>query len=215
MPHGLPHVVHADMKFVTPWNDTGFVTNGAHGVEAQTAAIRVALSFCKLHRTAVDVGAHIGIWTNELANRFDTVWAFEPNAENFECLRQNIGTRAHLQNLALGEGFDTGGVTLPPGGNSGMWHIDPAGDGVTVRRLDDYMLECVDFIKIDTEGYEGKVVQGARRTLNACRPVVFFEDNGLGTKYYGNDWVDPKPVLVSLGYSRVARIRKDEIWMPV
>lgn len=203
------------MKFVTPWNDPGFVTHGAHGVEAQLPTIRAALSFCKLHRTAVDVGAHIGIWTNELAKRFDTVWAFEPNSENFECLEQNIGSRARLQNIALGEGFDTGGMCLLPGGNSGMWHIAPAGYGVTVRRLDDYFLECVDFIKIDTEGFEGKVLQGARRTLNTCRPVVFFEDNGLGPKYYGSEWVDPKPILASLGYARAARIRKDELWTPV
>ena len=202
------------MNFVTPWNDPGFATHGAHGVEAQLPAIRVALSFCKLHRLAVDVGAHIGIWTNELAKRFDTVWAFEPNPENFHCLGQNVGNRALLQNVALGN--ETRGCTtvMPPGGNSGMWRIDTSKCDVMLRPLDSYDLSVVDFLKIDAEGYEGAVVQGAWRTLNTCRPVVFFEDNGLGPKYFGLEWVDPKPVLASLGYSRAARIRKDEIWTP-
>lgn len=201
------------MKFVTPLADPGFPTHGAHGVEAQLPTIRAALSFCKLHRTAVDVGAHIGIWTNELAKRFDTVWAFEPTDENFECLVHNIGERATLQKVALGAGAAECNVALPKGGNSGMWHI-AAGAGTPMRPLDSYNLSVVDFIKIDTEGYEGNVIAGAWRTLNTCRPVVFFEDNGLGPKYFGDNWTDPKPLLASLGYVRAVRIRKDEIWTP-
>lgn len=201
------------MKFLAPETDPGFPTHGAHGVEAQMPTIRTALSFCRLHRTAVDVGAHIGLWTNELANRFDTVLAFEPDLKNFHCLAENIGTRAALFRVALGAVPGVCDVALPPGGNSGMWRI-VYGATTVMHPLDEYNLSEVDFIKIDTEGYEGQVLLGARETLANCRPVVLFEDNGLGPKYFGADWVNPKPILASLGYKCAVRIRKDEIWTP-
>ena len=36
---------------------------------------RVALGLTKQRRVALDVGAHVGIWTRHLAEEFDTVWA--------------------------------------------------------------------------------------------------------------------------------------------
>jgi hypothetical protein len=55
---------------------------------------------------------------------------------------------------------------------------------------------------------------GAVETLRLSRPVVVFEDNGVGTKYFGKAWTDPKLLLASEGYVRAKRVNRDEVWIP-
>lgn len=200
------------MNFVSPARDPGFADNPIHGARAQAEFIRKVVPYCRDFRVACDIGAHIGTCTEALVTKFGRVWAFEPQAENFACLKANIGDRAMLENVALGSAEDSCEMVLAPGANSGMWHAKPGLD-VDVETLDNYMLSDVDLIKIDTEGFEGQVIRGAIETIAASKPVVVFEDNGLGAKYYGVDWIDPKPLLKALGYSQKVRIRKDEVWM--
>lgn len=74
---------------------------------------------------------------------------------------------------------------------------------VQVQRLDDLIDsdERVDFVKIDVEGGELGVLQGARRTLARSRPIVAFE-HGLGAAdYYGSTPADLYRLLGDeLGY---------------
>jgi hypothetical protein len=46
---------------------------------------------------------------------------------------------------------------------------------VETKRLDDYNLENVGFIKIDVEGHELKVINGAMRTIKRCLPNLIVE----------------------------------------
>ena len=39
---------------------------------------------------ALDVGAHVGIWSTRLAERFKKVIAFEPVPKHIECWKQNM-----------------------------------------------------------------------------------------------------------------------------
>ena len=193
----------------TPAGDPGFLDSPQHGLEAQLATLRRVVPYAKQRRTALDIGAHIGTWTNGLLNEFASVLAFEPQDENFRCLAINA-PGAELFKVALSDSY--GGVAMAQhGANSGCWRVAP-GTSVSTYPLDQLGLRDVDFIKLDVEGYEGRVLAGAARTIEASRPVIFFEDNGLGEKIYGADWVDPKHVLTGLGYRRVERIRKDELW---
>ena len=196
-----------------PTRDPGFAESPLHGAKAQAAFLDKVLKHCKNFRLAVDIGAHVGTCTEFLATVFERVWAVEPCAENFSCLVRNVGDRAVLVNAALGSSEGDCTMQLEPGANSGMWHVSD-GFGVEVTTLDRLMLSNVDFIKIDTEGFEGQVLEGARETIAACKPLIVFEDNGLGQKYYGAQWVDPKPILESLGYEQKTRINKDEVWAP-
>ena len=45
--------------------------------------------------------------------------------------------------------------------------------------VDDFQISSVDFIKIDVEGYEYSVLEGAINTLLSFRPIVMFELNQL------------------------------------
>jgi len=199
-----------------PVSDPGFAQHPVHGLHGQTSFFTAVMRHVRHRRTAVDVGAHIGIWTSLLANSFREVYAFEPVLENFECLRANT---KHLSNaacfqVALGAHTDKVDMAIDEGCNSGTWHVRPAGTTplVTLDKFCAKMLSDVDLMKIDVEGFEGFVLSGAMETIKRDKPVIVFEDNGLGQRYYENDWLDPKEVLEKIGYRRLSRIRKDEVW---
>lgn len=42
-------------------------------------------------------------------------------------------------------------------------------------RLDDLEITDVDYIKIDCEGYESEILQGARETIMTSRPIMVVE----------------------------------------
>lgn len=73
-------------------------------------------------------------------------------------------------------------------------------------RLDDFRIpEHIDFIKIDVEGYEQMVLQGAGETLRRNRPVIMIE---IFDENYGrvND------CLCSIGYRCRMKVENDYIY---
>lgn len=133
----------------------------------------LALSFVKNWRTAVDVGAHVGLWTMHLIPRFQIVHAFEPSLRNQDCFRKNVGEKAFMYSCALGD--DVGRIGLKEfEDSSASTHVVREGD-VPLHRLDHFDFPHVDFLKIDCCGWEREVLAGARDTLIRCRPVVSVE----------------------------------------
>lgn len=199
----------------TPTWDSGFARHNVHGLARQRALIELAVADIGKRELAIDVGAHIGLTTIPLAQMFYEVHAFEPVIENFECLEENTKTLTNVKRYhqALTARYgDTFVMQMPPAGNSGCWRLAHNQYApYTTRTLDSYGLIRVSFIKLDVEGCEGFVLQGAIDTLLEDRPLVLFEDNGLGPQYY-DEWVDPKEVLASVGYRREARFGKNELW---
>ena len=95
-----------------------------------------------------------------------------------ESLSKNISAdNLQVKNFALGD-KRTQATMIITEGNTGHTHIDPAtlGAGETeIYRLDDLDLDEVDYIKMDCEGYEYRILQGAEQTICRCRPVVVVE----------------------------------------
>lgn len=204
-----------------PESDPGFWAHPVHGYEAQKELVcRVMRLVPRGRDVAIDVGAHIGVWSRRLALSNFHVHAFEPHPENFNCLRENtqdLNVRAYEYGVA-----DVAGrmaICKDAQANSGMWHVDTQPrefqtSNVPMVTLDSQDIANVGLIKLDVEGYEGRVLLGAKRTIDREGPVIVFEDNGVGQHYFGDRWVDPKAVLRAFGYLRHARVRKDEIWLP-
>lgn len=159
---------------------------------------------------AVDVGAHVGILSKLMAADFAAVVSFEPVPENIDCFRRNVtAENVTLHPVAIGRA--PGKVRIVNHNvNSGCWRADK-GDSTDLCALDAFGLSP-DLLKLDVEGFEGEVLLGATETLARSSPVVIFEDNGLGEKFYGTMWVDPKDVLREAGYTFRKRIERDEIW---
>jgi len=160
----------------------------------QIRKLREAMKHVKQFRVAVDVGAHVGLWSMHLAKRFQRVEAFEPVPAFVECFAKNVLEKnVTLTQCALGDRQGAARLRIDPADSGGTHLIEgPATLGLPgstrVDTLDAYFeeeayqaslgggeLPHIDFLKIDCEGYEHHVVAGARETLARCKPCVIVE----------------------------------------
>lgn len=123
-------------------------------------------------RTAVDVGACVGVWTSQLT-QYRRVVAFEPAPENYRCLVENA-PKAECHNIALGAVPSWGSLHNPEPTNCGAWEVRPGND-VDVRTLDSFKLNDVDLLKIDVQGMETAVLIGAMNTIMLSWPTIVVE----------------------------------------
>jgi FkbM family methyltransferase len=131
-------------------------------------------------KTFVDVGTNVGIWSLPMMHQFKTVVSYEPSKQNLECLKANIPTGIDLREKAIAN--FTGFADFHQAGKN-------CGDGklcregvkstytVPVVKLDDEGLSDVDLIKIDVQGWEYEVLDGAIELISRDRPWVIFEVN--------------------------------------
>lgn len=148
--------------------------------------------------TGWDVGANCGQTLHHMASCFDQVIAFEPAVECLDLLWKTcldaartfdktvvvkpIAVSDHdgeVTLAALPDKIDTGQLVTP--GTHGMeWTPDipeVVARTVPCRSLDSLADELAspDFVKVDVEGHEGKVLDGARRLLDLVRPDWLIE----------------------------------------
>lgn len=140
----------------------------------QAVKQRAAMTHCQQFRVALDVGGHCGLWAHYLSQKFETLHAFEPVAEHRECFAVNVkASNVTLHPVALGA--KPGRISMfTENGSSGNSHVSGEGE-IEMRTLDSYGFKDVDFIKIDCEGFELYVLQGAVETLKRCKPVLIVE----------------------------------------
>lgn len=155
----------------------------------QYSKIERALDLCrregKLMRHAVDIGAHVGLWSRILAVHFDKVTAYEAHPDLAWIFLKNADMdKVRLVNVPLADTRRPLAIDYVAD-NSGNAHISPKSDGgMMAEPLDHFCLESVDFIKIDVEGFEKFVIQGGEQTIRDCRPVMVAEQKpGNGSRY--------------------------------
>lgn len=176
----------------------------------QKQLVERALPHCRQKRLAVDCGAHVGLITRQMLNRgFERVVCFEPQAENYACLRRNIDPlRTIAHNLALSDVAGLLSMTNPKPDNSGAWECRPYDGTGEIRsaRLDWFGL-CPDLIKYDVQGHEVQALQGSVETLKRYQPVVIVECWRDGERDNS-----PRHFLESMGASLVESVGKDLIF---
>ena len=165
----------------------------------------------------VDVGANIGEYTLIAANALvgsGRVLAIEPNDTNLALLRHNIDLNhlTHMvQVLACAAGANEGTAAMyVPENRDDLGSIkNRVGSPQSVRvvRLDDlstaFDLPTVDLLKIDVEGFETRVLEGALETLRRFHPTVFFELNDYQRRD-GHTWSEAIELLQKEGYKTSA-----------
>jgi FkbM family methyltransferase len=158
----------------------------------------LALKYVKNWRTAVDVGAHCGLWSMDLAKRFQQLHAFEPVALHRECWAKNVlNENAIVYPCALGETEGMIAIHTAETSSGDSW-ISGKGD-IPLRRLDDFDLQDVDFIKMDTEGHELFVLRGGEATIRRCKPTIIVEQKPGHGKHFGIGDTEAIPLLQSWG----------------
>ena len=159
-----------------------------------------AYALAKSRKLAIDVGAHVGLWSMHMTRAFDRVAAFEPISSHRECfLRNVVQTNVELFPYALGDAPGEVRLTVSEF-SSGDSHISEDGDHRSeIRTLDSFGFLDVGLIKIDTEGYELFVVRGAEQTIRRDRPVIVVEQKPNKAATFGLNETGAVELLISWG----------------
>ena len=175
-------------------------SNGAQRLQRDSA-----LEYVKQWRVCLDIGSNIGQWTRPLSRKFESVVCFEPNPNFRECFKKNI---------------DENNVVLWPVGLSDKEHKAKQGFNSTVlrneegdidcRTLDSFALTNVDFVKIDVDGFEIPLLNGAKETLIKNNPVINIE---MKKDKRSNIAQQCEHILQDLGYKFHKRTKSDEVWL--
>ncbi len=167
----------------------------------------------------VDVGANIGYYTliaARIVGDNGLVSAFEPDPENFRILQMNVYENGFSENTNL---FQMGLSNAKS--DCAQLHLNPKNDAdhriylnpssndkipITLKRLDDAGLGCdkVDLLKIDTQGADGLVLEGAQNIIKSnpeLKMIIEFWPCGLEESAYGTQrFID---TLFSAGFAPV------------
>lgn len=146
-------------------------------------------------KIALDIGAHVGLWSWMMARDFEYVIGFEPVPQHAECWLlnvRNMGDKMTLHQVALGDHEGEVELATRTEGSSGDTGVVPVGSLETahhraiMRPLDYYDFDHVSFVKIDCEGYEKFVIDGGHTTLLRNKPVMVIEqkpETGMEARY--------------------------------
>lgn len=136
----------------------------------------------------LDVGANMGQYAGELRRDLGfsgNIISFEPQSQAFEVLKKHAARdpRWEVNNFALGDEDGTADIHIAGNSFSSSFldmlssHIDSAPDSsyvgsetTCVKTLDSVIDSCCSFenniyLKIDTQGFEHKVIKGAEKSL--------------------------------------------------
>jgi FkbM family methyltransferase len=181
-------------------------------VDYQNNQLLDALNFVKKFNLAIDAGANYGIMSYHLSSKFKSVQSFEIEPKVRDCLKQNI-LNFNLNNVTVhdcGLGDKEYSVSLKYLKDSFGTRVDPdniIGD-IPIKTIDSFNLPACDFIKIDCEGYEPHIINGAKETINKFHPVILMEDKRLSADY-GVDGKSAQRILKNWGYQLVKQYDKD------
>ena len=139
-------------------------------------------------RAAVDVGANEGDFAGRMAQLCTRVHCFEPIPWLVDALRAKLDPAVIIHQCALSDRDGVAELRVPYRGEMEMHGTSTLEPGnplagstyvrqvpCTLARLDDAVREPVGFMKIDVEGHELAVLDGATNTLREHQPVLLIE----------------------------------------
>lgn len=147
------------------------------------AELRLLPALVRPGQAAGDVGANRGLYTRRLARLCPHVVAFEPQPRLAGRLARATPDNVFVMPVALsGTGGETtlrvpvvGSVVAHTRATLGDTEDDHKELTVLRMRLDDLGLTSLGFMKIDVEGHETEMLDGALETLERCRPRLVIE----------------------------------------
>lgn len=167
--------------------------------------------------TIIDVGANFGFHTLEFADLVGDegkVYSFEPQRLVYYQLCGNVilngRDNIYPYNVALSDEknvlkMENLQYHSDEAINIGNAHLNActhlAYNMVEVNTLDSFELDNVSVLKIDVQGYEPKVLDGAKETILKNKPIIFIEVEAPQLSIYGWNENDIFSRLEALGYT--------------
>ncbi len=181
---------------------------------------RWALKFVENYNTAIDIGSNVGFWSKPLCKKFKKVVAFEPDKDNNECFKENLKdlTNWQLEEVALSNKSGTNTLYYD-GKNCGDMSMEHSykefKQEIKTRKLDNYVNKfeknTVDFIKIDTQEHEYKILEGGLKFLSNHNAVLCIEIPRRDKREKANAKKLEK-LLKTIGYELEGVAKKESIF---
>ncbi len=216
----ISHIKPYKLTFKTLWGDkmTGYLPEANtfyyYGYcEANLTSF--LLRFLNEGMTFIDVGAHIGFYsmlTSHLVGSHGKVYAFEPTPWTYRLLNANTSKLTNIQTFNQGASDSNSAVSFADYG-PGYGAYNTANKEGTVLKFTPTMISVKtvgldnffkkhsikpDFIKLDAEGFEHKILNGLKETLRTTRPLITLEM--AGDEKWSDNCVKSSDILLSNNY---------------
>lgn len=178
-----------------------------------------ALTYVPGRTACVQAGGNLGIFPKRLAQEFETVYTFEPEAALFAAMVNNapeqnivkmqaaLGCERIPVRMECSRRDDSGRAV-----HEGLTHV--AGHGtIPTLLIDDLGLQACDLIYLDVEGWEYFALRGAVQTVRRCRPVIAVEIN-RNIAFSGRTADDLRQLILSWDYVHRLTMHSDEVYVP-
>jgi FkbM family methyltransferase len=154
-----------------------------------------------LKGTVVDIGANIGTHSIFYSRFASQLFCFEPNPLAFQCLKHNLrNTNANLFQVALSDHHHRIDLISQEQNYGANYTVEGSTiNAIPLDSLIDLFSSC-DFIKIDAEGDELVILQGATELIQKFKPVICIEINEHTLIRKGISGNDVLLYIQSLGY---------------
>jgi FkbM family methyltransferase len=144
----------------------------------------------------IDVGAHMGIYSLLLNDKFIKGYLFEPSSDTFQILQDNLylnrfNDKFHAYNLCVSNSTKTVkfNQTNVLSGTNSISHSEEDASNATIKNaisLDGFIKEIdeITFIKIDVEGHEFEILSGAVNILKNSKNLILLYENSNFDQIY-------------------------------
>lgn len=198
---------------------TNYIEERSKTLKESTTKMVEELSCYYQGNWVLDVGSNSGMFIEAFLDRFPntSVLAFEPVKRyyNFSVKRFENNSNVFIENAALGDVEGSGIIHVAKNNIGWNTMIQEKADednkedveSIHIKRFDNYLdytgLDAkFDIVKIDTEGYEYKVLNGMRRFLKDQKPTIVCEI-GWGINHpHWEEELAAFEYLFSIGYDR-------------
>ena len=211
------------MKFVKGWylpdSDTHFehyIKDGGY----QTVHRDTILKYVKENRpnlkNCIDVGSHVGFWSKDFTNLFTHTFAFDPIPNVRECYLKNVTNSNYtLYPYGLGKEEKKIKVLYDPK-ETGNTHASDNGNlEIEVKTIDGFNLPNIDYIKIDAEGYEIEVVEGAKELIERCKPFIHIEAKKKVMVKQNITMNAIEELFKRINYKQVLSVKSELLYAPI
>lgn len=165
--------------------DSGWYVRKTDGLAVGVDLFRDLKKFGICPKCILDIGAHHGDVALSYANGFpgSSVVAFEPVESNFLELKKATAHNGNIVVVNAAVGDQPGRLAIRLHSETSQGHsvvpvADDQTESVEAITIDGFCAErgfAPDFIKIDVEGYERRVISGARQTLKKSPKALLVE----------------------------------------
>ena len=174
-------------------------------------------------RIVFDVGANVGQSAIPYHKHFSKakIFSFEPVKETYKKLLDNVLNFERIQALNFGFGAEEKtvhiGLNEDSRLNSIVYHHGNREETVSIRTIDSFArengIEIIDFLKIDTEGYEFEVLEGAYEMLRKQSiRLLHIEAEPIETEKHFPSFDKLSKFLLTFGYELFGIYEQQPHW---